>query len=97
MKGTTIKLSAIGGDFDVCASLFDGWPIRLNSIQWNPAADNNKLVIKDGSATGPDMYNLDSLSGQEKIQYYQGAYKEPFIDYSDCTLNATDIVIINTM
>ena len=57
---------------------------RINSITFVPGDDNDILVVRDGSLTGPIMFYALCLNTDEKVQYYYGKRKRPVIKFSEC-------------
>uniref|UniRef100_A0A6M3IPF9 Uncharacterized protein n=1 Tax=viral metagenome TaxID=1070528 RepID=A0A6M3IPF9_9ZZZZ len=69
---------------------------RIASIQFDPGAAADKLVVKDGSDTGAVRCSFGPVdgAGDQRIKYFFGARFSPYIDFSDCTLSAGHRVII---
>ncbi|MBS3809771.1 MAG: hypothetical protein KGY38_06435 [Desulfobacterales bacterium] len=67
----------------------------LQSIQFNPGATSDVLVVKNGSTAGPMLFSTTADSGSdETIKYFYGVRVAPVIDYSECTLSAGHEVIV---
>jgi len=89
-EGHFIEVSAMDSDYDF------GEFSRISSIQFNPGAAGDTLVVKNGSATGPKMfYAVCTGTDDQRIIYYFGTRCRPYIDYSECTLSVGHSVIIN--
>ena len=68
---------------------------QLESITFVPGANNDKLIVRDGSLTGPIIFHALCLDKNEKVQYYHGNRKSPYIESSECTLNAGHKVVFD--
>jgi hypothetical protein len=67
----------------------------LNSIQFNPGAANDILVIKERDENGPIIFKTKADSASDEvIKYFHGLALEPFLDVSACTLSAGHMVIL---
>ncbi len=60
--------------------------IPLNSICFVPGQNDDELIVRDGSITGPIIFHALCLNTDEKVQYFHGSRKRPVIDFSECTL-----------
>lgn len=94
-SGCIVTVSAMDSDFDLAAAGYGpgaGW--RLVSIEFFGGAANDRLLVKDGSDTGPEMFDrtIDDVR-VPAIKYFMGAEAQPLIDYSECTLSAGHKVI----
>lgn len=102
--GSFLTLSGI--DTDVLAE--DLWPeqavsgIPILSIDFVPAAQTDKCVIREGSLTGPIIFQVDTdIAGQAtwtstpNVKNFQGKPIKPCIDVSDGTYNAAALVIFH--
>ena len=67
----------------------------LQSITFVPGANDDMLIVRDGSASGPIIFHGLCLNTDEKIQYYYGSRKRIYIDESECVHNAGHTVIID--
>jgi hypothetical protein len=67
--------------------------IPCNSIQFYAAADNDILIIRDGSLTGPIIFKSKAQIIDDTIKYFYGQRIRPVIDYSECTLNSASMVL----
>ena len=83
-----INISSIDSDWN------DTEARRVQYIIFNPGATNDILVIKQLSATGPEIVRMKSTDGEPRIVNLNGTSVDMFLDYSDCTLNTGAIVII---
>ena len=82
-----IELTAIDSDWT-------GPRRRLQSIQFNPGASGDVLIIKERDENGPIMFQTEADgASDEVIKYFHGVELEPFLDVSDCTLSAGHMVI----
>lgn len=68
---------------------------KLNSITFIPGANNDKLIVRDASITGPIIFHALCLNTDEKVQYYYGSRKRPVIDESECTHSAGHYVLFD--
>jgi len=93
-----LVITGIAADWDYIASKPPFWPNlpRIASIQFDPGAAADVLIVKDGSDAGPVRCSLGPVDGQgdQRIKYFFGARFIPYIDFSDCTLSANHRVII---
>lgn len=83
-----INISAIDSDWNDTESR------RVQYIIFVPGSANDILVIKQASATGPEIARMKSADGEPRIAIVGGSEIDMFLDYSDCTLNAGSKVII---
>lgn len=74
--------------------------LQVYSIEFNPGAANDVLVIKnsiDGNENdATEWYVKCSAVTDQRVKYYgdKGKRMWPFIDYSECTLNTGAKVLI---
>lgn len=67
----------------------------LQSIQFNPGATSDVLVVKHKDASGPIIFKTTADSASDEvIKYFHEVGLQPFIDYSACTLSAGHFVIV---
>lgn len=98
-KGSTIEIKGTTGtidaDWDFTDSINDGG-LFIESIQLVPATVGDQCIIKEGSATGPDIFNFPPATALNDplIKYFNGTRKRPFLDVSDGTYTAGGKVII---
>lgn len=93
----TLEITGIAADWDYKTSKPINWPDipRLNSIQFNPGAASDCLVVKEKDEDGPKIfYALCENTNDQRVKYYHGNRKIPFIDHGDCTFTGTYSVII---
>lgn len=96
VQGSTIEVNAIAADWDwgVSGNVKDK-KVKLSSITFVPGANNDKLVLKDGSDAGPVMMHALCLDLDEKIKYFHGSRKRPVVDFNLCVLSAGHKMIID--
>lgn len=71
--------------------------VKVRSIEFVPGNANDKIEITNGSATSAVIARLGSgVAAESVIKNFgeQGQYMKIFIDFSDCTLNAGHMLII---
>ena len=68
---------------------------RLESITFVPGANDDLLIVRDGSLTGPIIFHALCLDKNEKVQYYHGNGKSPYIESGECTRNAGHKVLFD--
>jgi len=94
--GNVIEISAIDSDWtwtDTLPERSDG--IKVKSIQFNPGAADDVLVIEEASASGPrSVYFKCADTTVQKTKYFDDVKIKPFLDESDCTLSEGATVII---
>jgi len=93
----TLEITSIAADWDYKSSKPTGWPEfpRLVSIQFNPGAGADKLTVKEEDDIGPMIFYSECESVKDqRVKYFHGVRKIPYIDYSDCTLSSGHSVII---
>jgi len=72
-----------------------GQRLPVQSIQFNPEASGDKLVVKDYDANGPVIFQTTADgASDETIKYLHGLTCTPFIDYSACSIGTTALAII---
>lgn len=94
-----IELSSIAADWSwTSAFRAAAYPsgIKVGSIQFNPGQAADKLVVKDGGADGPSIFEATCPDTEEK-NLYIGSFCKPFIDFSDCVLTASHKIIIRLL
>jgi hypothetical protein len=93
ITGNFIAVTGLDADWDGMAEctglLYDQnlGAMKVASIRFDPSAIADIMVIKEGSATGPVIFQkqVASLSDNTPF-YYAGRRMRPFIDIGDCTL-----------
>jgi hypothetical protein len=71
--------------------------IRVRSIQYIPTLGTDICVLKDGSATGPEIFYADG-NNNHVTKYFYGKLMKPYYDVSDtnwCNASATAKIIID--
>ncbi|MGB2809123.1 MAG: hypothetical protein WBC22_15375 [Sedimentisphaerales bacterium] len=93
---SSVEANTISENFNWATVMtdYDSSP-RLVSITFVPGANSDKLMVRDGSAAGPLIFHALCLNTDEKIQYYHGGRKWPFIVEGDCTLSSGHKVIFD--
>jgi hypothetical protein len=87
-QGPVVEISAMDSDWT-------GEQRSLQSIQFNPGDTNDILVVKQGDASGPVIFQTKADSASDEvIKYFHKIGLQPFIDYSACTLSAGHKVIV---
>lgn len=67
----------------------------LDSIQFNPAAADDEIVVKNGDADGAVIFQAKASDAyEEQIKYFDTRPLTPFIDVSECTVGSTFEVIV---
>ena len=98
VQGNIIAVSAMDSDFRIADAITSGhlgagW--KLVSIEFFGGALNDRLIVKNGSDTGPvlmDRYIVDDIK-YSTTKYFFGAKLNPLIDFSACTLSAGHKII----
>ena len=70
---------------------------KVRSILFVAGSDNDKCVIKNGSASAATIVVLATPDVElPAIRYFDnsGQYMKPFVDFSDCTLNTGHKLIV---
>jgi len=79
---------------DVVWSQISANPVKIASIFFMPGAANDKLIIRDGSISGPKLVTLLATDTEGRNKVFTGGMKSPCIDYSECTITAGAYVTI---
>ncbi len=87
--GRFVMLSAIDSDWTSASE----W--ALVSIQFNPGAANDILIMKATTDAGPQILYLESDDGLPRIKYFYDAVATPMLDYSASTISGGGTVIIH--
>lgn len=92
----TIQIAGIAADWD-WETQMSAYPseVRLHSITFIPAQANDKVVVKDGSDAGAVIFRALCLNTDEKIKYFNGAVKHPYIDFSEGVHTAGSLILID--
>ena len=75
-------LTAVAADYD------GGGSEGIYSIQFNPGAAGDILVIKNGADDAAAVCVLASTDGGPRIKYLGGRIAQIYIDFSDCVLSS---------
>jgi hypothetical protein len=91
-----IELSSIDSDWswtDAFGSADHGQP--LQSITFLPGAADDFLSVKEGSATGPEIFPPVKCADEYdvKVKYFNGVIRRPVLDISASTISAGGLVI----
>lgn len=94
-RGNIIEVSTIATDWDwEDASGIPPNGIFLQSISFVAGSNNDVVVIKEGSDSGPIIAQLKSTTAGVMVDVLlDGLQCRPVIDFSACTLNAGHKVI----
>jgi len=64
--------------------------IPIQRIELSPGASRDRVVIKNGSASGVEMCRLECGSSyDQKVEYFYGGRHRPYIDTSLCAHGKT--------
>lgn len=98
VKDLTIEIKGDGGAIDADWTFsddIDDTGLYISSIQFTPHATADKCVIKEGGATGPVIFEaLCADVYDQKIKYFHGERKHPFLDVSDGVYGGVNAKII---
>ena len=93
-----LELTEVAADWSYKASKPSNWPElpRISSVQFDPGATDDKLIVKDDGDTGPRRCVLGPADNpnDQRIKYFFGARFVPSIDFSECTLSAGHRIVI---
>ena len=102
-KGTTVTIVPDGStDWDWQSETEIPAELRaygcfIRSIQFHPSAQNERLLVRDGSSTGVvfcDLY-CPSITPADKIKPFKGdQVRKPFIGTADCTWTSSSKITI---
>ncbi len=92
VKDGTLEITAIAADWDYRAWDWkaNGWPAypRLASIEYHPGGADT-FVVKHRDDGGPTrFFGRCQSSNDSRIKYLHGSRLMPYLDFSECTLNA---------
>jgi len=69
----------------------------VKSIQFHPSAQNDRLVVNEGSIDGASIvdFKCTDATPDDKIKYFEGgSFMKPYIDLTDCTFGTPTSVKI---
>lgn len=92
-----LEITGIADDWEYRNDKPSSWPDhpRINSIQFDPGAADDVLVVNEQKAGGPQRFFAKCQDTyDQRCKYYHGARMLPFIDFSACTLSAGHKVTI---
>lgn len=99
-KTTVGILSLVPADattsYDSSTNFANG--MYISSIGFMPSQAGDKLVVRNGSATGAKIANFYSVDGGPQIKYFSGerVYR-PYILYTDNTIGGTATNVVVTI
>ena len=69
--------------------------ILISSIQFNPTAVSDTMIVHDGGIDGPAIFNVKCTADtDQRIKYFNPPlHCRPVIDASDCTATSATILI----
>lgn len=67
----------------------------INYILFYPGGVNDRLVLKNGSDTGPALMRVTSFDGGARIIYMDHKVCTPMLDFSECSLSPGASVTIS--
>lgn len=69
------------------------WPeMKVCSVLFEPTAANERLIVRDGATTGPEICDLSGAdANDQQIKYVTsgGKWADPYVDFSECTFSIT--------
>lgn len=88
IQGPIITISGLDADWIWSTDTVFTNGIKVHSIRFHPSAANDVMIINDHSIGGPEVFRVKcSGDTDDRVQYYDGAWLQPCIDISDCTLS----------
>lgn len=95
--GKAIEISAIDSDYFItkhfkAASYPNG--VKVKYVIFVPGASGNKMVLRDGADTGPELINTGAVSDTESRIIYMDSVVKPYLKFSDGTYSAGSKIII---
>lgn len=94
LGGSFVQVTYTGAGLD-WSYLFSNSPfpdgMKVYSIEFNPGAANDKLVVNEGGNDGASIIHVECVDeNDDKIKYFHpnGRWMKPYIDLSDCTFGA---------
>ena len=88
--GETIDLSGIAANVDM--GMTPNSPRKYLGIKFFAGADDDLLVVRDGSATGPRITSLLAGDGEGRVDMTVPITMQPYIVFSECVLSAGHFV-----
>jgi hypothetical protein len=92
-----LEITNIAADWDYNLSRPSNWPQhpRITSIQFDPGAADDALVINEQKAGGPQRFFAKCQDTyDQRCKYYHGARMHPYIDFGSSTLSGGHKVTI---
>ena len=91
-----MEITGIVADWDYAASKPDDWPDnpRLASISYHPGGADEFVVRQRRVGAVRRIHWTCADANDDRVKYFHGVRCVPFIDLSECTLNAGHVVII---
>ena len=92
-----LEITGIAADWDYNSNRPPGWPVkpRIMSIEFDPGAADDVLLIKERDAGGPQrFYAMCENTYDQRCKYFHGCRVVPFNDFSECALSAGHKVTI---
>jgi len=93
--GTTFEVASLDSNWNFPSEthICSAKGVRIHSIWFRPTGKNDVCIIRDGSATGPIMFEARAITASgfdnDLKHYYYGAIKQPYIQQSDLVLTAS--------
>ena len=94
--GLTVDITDIDEDWLFNTATFLGQTgLFISSIQFDPIQTDDECIIKEGGETGAIIFRaLAANAYDQKIKYFHGENKHPFLDFGDGTFTAGTRIII---
>lgn len=93
-SGRAVNVTAMDSDFDFSADTGMGVS-NLESIQFIPNASDDELIVRDGSATGPIIFQFKAIDGYDSaVKYFSGQKHNPYIKYSECSVASCTVIFL---
>jgi len=95
--GNFIELTVIAADVEPSDIFTNDQEHKIKRIEFVAGANNDILVVKQGSATGATIVTLATPDVEivDRVFFDDGGqWMLPYIDFSDCTLTADHKVVI---
>jgi len=91
-----LEITGIVGDWDYATEKPDSWPDnpRLASISLHPGGADVLIVRQRRVGAVRRVHWSCADTNDDRVKYFHGTRVVPFIDESECTLNAGHVVII---